>query len=303
LGFRRNKETKVVVSRFFSPLLLTVNREDNLFDDMEELTTDWLEPPVEELMDAADDPLQSRPPFARFVARLDPPVVLPLQDQLEVHPGLMASSVGTLESILFSGLSKSNVTFRQVYIPHGTSSNAEEDSVHRYELHSHLKPVYARQLSEIPFSHPRDLLSIFRTLRQYVVVRSLLEGCFGELNSQETPVKKADNSSLNTDTHDDLNSFLHNGGDTSDASMRNVLPVDVTLEPEYCFGLRVVFPSKSHSITNLQIQVGKNAELKLFLSSTEEGRGGNIDAKTIEKALRASEDIGLVVEWLRQQQQ
>jgi hypothetical protein len=285
------------VSRSCSTASLTAYREDNLFGDMEELMTDWLEPSVEELMDVAGDPSQSRP---HFVARLDPPVVLPLQDQLELHPSLLGSDVGTLESILFPNLSQSSATYRRVYVPHGAPSAAEGDPIHRYELHSHLKPVFARQISEIPFSHPRELLPIFRTLRQHTLIRSLLESCFGRPNPLEMANGKED-SRMDIDAQDDLNSFLQDD-DSGDASGGDALPIDVALEPEHDFGLSVVFPGKSNSITNLQIQVGKNAELKLAMSPTEEGSGGNVDAKAVEKALRASEDLGLVVEWLRRQQ-
>jgi hypothetical protein len=282
--------------RFYSTAWLTADREDNLFGEMDELITDWLEPPVEEMMDVAGDPSHPRP---RFVARLDPPVVLPLQDLLELHPSSLASGVGTLESILFPNLSQSSTTYRRVYVPQGAPSAAEGESVHRYELHSHLKPVYAHKISEIPFSHPRDLLPIFRTLRQYALVRSLLDSCFKGSSSLEMPSEQ-ENSHMDIDAHDDLNSFLQDDDSVDASGGDHALPIDVTLEPEHAFGLGVVFPGKSNSITNLQIQVGKNAELKLFMSPTEEGK---VDAKVVEKALRASEDIGLVVEWLRRQQQ
>ncbi|KAA8892944.1 mediator of RNA polymerase II transcription subunit 1-domain-containing protein [Sphaerosporella brunnea] len=297
-GINMNTFTAVRVSNEWVSDEIKKPREDHLFGDMEELITDWLEPPVEELMDVSGDPSQQRPPPARFVARLDPPVVLPLHDQLELQPSLIASGVGTLESVLFPGQTQ-NAAYRKLHVPHEASSDTEEHLVHRYVLHSHLKPVYARQVTKVPFSHPRELLPIFRTLRQYAVVGSLLESCFGGA-SQKMPFRK-ENGHVDPglDVHDDLSSFL-NDDHAGDSRSGEALPVDITLEPEHGFGLRVVFPTKSQSITNLQVQVGKNAELKVLLSPTEEG--GNLDAKAVEKVLRACEDIGLMVEWLRRQQ-
>ena len=93
--------------------------------------------------------------------------------------------------------------------------------------------------------------------------------------------------------------------DDDESVFGGALPVDITLEPEHSFGLRIVFPVKSFGIANLQLQVGRNAELKLRTSSTEGARNGSsvgVDANVIKKALRASEDIGLALEWIRQQQ-
>lgn len=291
--------------------MLTAVREDNLFGDIEELTTDWLEPPLEELMDVAGDPSQSRPPSARFVARLDPPVVLPWHEEHAIHPSLMLGPDGTLENLILPNLSENESVYRRVYVPHSTSTfgigENEEGILHRYQLqNSHLKPVAARRVSEIPFSHPRDLLKIFQTLRQYALLTTILESCFVSPGSLKLPSQPAERDNK-VDVLDNLNSFLQDDGaaDDDESVFGGALPVDITLEPEHSFGLRIVFPVKSFGIANLQLQVGRNAELKLRTSSTEGARNGSsvgVDANVIKKALRASEDIGLALEWIRQQQ-
>ncbi|KAI5851835.1 mediator of RNA polymerase II transcription subunit 1-domain-containing protein [Tricharina praecox] len=248
-----------------------VKKSNNLFD--EELTTDWLEPPLEELLDVTGDSSASRPSSARFLARLDPPVVVPLQDQMELYTGMQMTGLGTLETLLFPGLPPSNDTYRHIHVPDSTAP------LHHYHLHPYLKPVYVRYVSEIPFSHPRDILPILRTLRQYVLVKTLLESCFSPLHPSPPPPSPP-HSSI-----DDLNFFL----DSTSPSTGEV-PVDITLEPGQQFGIRVVFPERANTgVVNMQVQVGRNAEVSVKQN------------ERAEKAIKACEDLGLVVEWIRRQ--
>jgi len=243
----------------------------SLFD--EDLTTDWLEPPLDELLDVTGDPSAPRPTPARFLARLDPPVVVPLQDQMELYTGMQMTDLGTLETLLFPNLPASNDAYRRIHLPDSTSP------LHHYHLHPHLKPVYVRSVSEIPFSHPRDILPILRTLRQYVLVKTLLESCFSPLHPSPPPLPTPD------PFVDDVNSFL----DSPSPNMEEV-PIDIILEPGQQFGIRILFPEREHTgVANMQVQVGRNAEVSV---KQNERAGG---------AIRACEDLGLVVEWARRQ--
>ena len=267
---------------------------------MEEFIIDWLEPPLAELMDVPGDPTQFRPPSARFLARLDPPVIVPLQDEMEIHPGVMVTpDVDTLERLLFPHISKDDCIYRSIHIPQPPDMEEPARCIsHRYKLHSYLKPIYGRRVSAIPFSHPKDLLPIFRTLRQYTLLTTLLESCFTSPGCSKTPKVFDDPSAEGTkDVPDNLESFLND--DHSRAPLlNNYVPIDITLEPEHNFGLRLVFPGGPASgVTNLQLQVGRNAELMVHNS----GEKQNGAAMRPIEALKTSEDLGLVVEWIRQQ--
>lgn len=253
--------------------------EDNLFGDVEELLTDWLDPPLEELLEVPGDP---RLPTARFVARLDPPVVLPFQEEVEIYPGLTIHSVGRMDAILFPTLPTNPSVYRRVHHPEDP-----EGSLHRYTLHSDLKPVIARKVTEIPFSHPKDLLPIFRTLRQYALLTTLLESCFLAPGSSTSPPDGFEEPHV-----DELNTFLQDLDEVSRPPP--ALPVDITLEIEHAFGLRITAPGAAGGVENLQVRVGKNAEL--VVGAAEEG---DASAKGVERALRACEDVGLVLAWMR----
>lgn len=287
------------------PPLLTAVREDGLFEDIEEFMTDWLEPPLDELMDMAGDPSQPRPPSARFVARLDPPVVLPWQEEHAINPGLMLEPdrpSEALEALVLPGLSHQpeNTVYRRIYVPGGggggrrgeEEEEGEEGVMHRYQLqNTHLKPVLARQVSEIPFSHPRELLRMFHTLRQYALLTTLLESCFSDPDPVPPPAASA--------TAKDINAFLSDDDDDA-----GVLAVDVSLEPEHGFGLRLVYPDAAtggggEGVMNLQLQIGKNADIKALLAGG--GGASGVPAESVERALRACEHVGLVLEWIRRQ--
>ena len=283
--------------------MLTAAREDGLFGDIEELVTDWLEPPLEELM---DDPSQARAPSARFVARLDPPVVLPWQDEHAINPGLMLADrpLEALEALVLPGLShepENNTAYRRIYVPGGE----EEGVVHWYRLqNTHLKPTLARQVSEIPFSHPRELLKMFHTLRQYALLATLLESCFSDPGPVPPPAAAAA-----AKDEKDVSAFLSDDDSDGDGvATGGVLPVDVSLEHEHGFGLRLVYPDAGAGgggggggggVVNLQLQVGKNADVKVLLASG--GGASGVPVESMEKALRACEHVGLVLEWIRRQ--
>jgi hypothetical protein len=225
-----------------------------LFGEFEEPVTDWFEPPLEELI-ASEDPSQSRPPSARFVARLDPPVAIPYQDEMELYNNLMmgppSGDLGPIEKQLFPNLPASGEKSRRLYIPPDGSEpdpDNANDVKHTYTLHAGLKPVFGRHLSEIPFSHPKELLPIFKVLRQYALVSTLLNSSFDDKNPDaESPEKDEDEEMVDT-----LDSFL---ADADGPSPSKPLPVDITLAPEQGFGIAAVFPCQS-GLANMRIQVG-----------------------------------------------
>lgn len=270
---------------------------DSLFGDPEETITDWLEPPLEELPDASD----SRPPSSRFVARLDPPIAVPFQDELQLfNTLLLAPPAGivadTLEALLFPGSTRTTTTGhpRRIWVPpsHGAMLGEEDDSVrHTYRLHSTLKPVFARHIYEVPFSHPKELAGIFAVLRQFVVVATLQRSCFGA----PAPAFPGAGEGEEEEEEEDLDSFMADGGG-SDGGLEAgaVLPVDVTLaEQPGVFAVGAIFPLRA-GVASFCVEVGRNADMRVV----EEG-GEGMDVRGVERTVAVGEDLGLAVEWVR----
>lgn len=260
-------------------------------------------------MDNPDDLSQPRPPAAHFLARLDPPVALPFNEEAEIYRALMlppppSPDLTTLEMLLFPTLAPTSFTAdRQVSLPpaEGTAGdiddNDDEPLQHRYRLNAALKPVFARHVSELPFSHPKDLLGYFGILRQYALVATLLESCFAtstSTSSSSPPVATDTVGPPELDDDDGLDAFM---SDDQPAAATGPLPIDVSVLPEVGFGIGVVFPRKD-ALVNVVAQVGRNAELRAECT-VDGGAGGKPRAKLVERALGICEDVGLVVELMR----
>lgn len=270
---------------------------DSLFGDPEDTVTDWLSPPLEELPDHLDP----RPPSSRFIARLDPPVAVPFQDELQLFTTLLLAPpagilADTLEALLFAGAGSTAERQRRVWVPgenDDDDDDDDDDSVrHTYRLHAALKPVYARHIHEVPFSHPKELPGIFAVLRQFVVVATLLRSCFGpdvgigEKNDSNN--KPEDNEDEEEDL--DLDSFMA----SDEAAEHGVVPVDLTIaEQPGVFSIGVIFPLRA-GVASFSVEVGRNADVRVMVPE-----GEVVDAGGVERAVGMTEDLGLAVEWVR----
>jgi len=276
-----------------------LSSEDNLFGESEDMVTDWLEPPLEGILDMTDT--NPRPPPARFVARLDPPVVVPFQDEMQLFAGLMLSppqtlSLGTLQTKLFPDAPSASGVQRKLYVPNN-DLEVEEGVHHEYKLHS-LKPIFARQILEVPFSHPKELAGVFSILRQFAHVGALLKSCFspvaGIIPKTEDPAAPLEDKEM------DLDAFLADGSDMADGTAQPVpVDVNVTEGQDGAFTLGVIFPQKTgQGVVGCNFEVGRNADIRVTELSADDGKLG-LDANGLEWALAIGSDLGIVVEWLR----
>ncbi|KAF2735333.1 hypothetical protein EJ04DRAFT_543127 [Polyplosphaeria fusca] len=166
---------------------------------MNQPTIDWLDPPPTYLQAAApagEDAMNldstGRLPNVRFIAKFNPPLVMPLGVLVallqshnvetrdiepttfvglalrpdEPDPGLQGSSTETTHEI------RSEKTVLSV-----GKDGKEEQHTHTYSLYVP-KTDYAKTLESLPFSHPRQLIEILPTLRQYAFTNSLLRRSF-----------------------------------------------------------------------------------------------------------------------------
>lgn len=263
---------------------------DSLFGDPEDTVTDWLSPPLEELPDHLDP----RPPSSRFIARLDPPVAVPFQDELQLFTTLLLAPpagilADTLQALLFTGSTAERQ--RRVWVPDDNDDDDDDDddnSVrHTYRLHAALKPVYARHIHEVPFSHPKELPGIFAVLRQFVVVATLLRSCFGKNDDDDD-----NNNNNNTEDEEDLDLDTFMASD--ETADHGVVPVDLTIaEQPGVFSIGVIFPLRA-GVASFSVEVGRNADVRVVVPE-----GEAVDAGGVERAVGMTEDLGLAVEWVR----
>ena len=168
---------------------------------------DWQDPPptllaADEQGDSAvtatesNPPQQPKPPDVRFVARFEPPVVVPLQTALQVH-----NSVGspisqemilstTYESLLFAGNAVQTPppaeprTMEKTVTSYDSATNTSTSHVHKYSLFAQQQD-WARAITHLPFSHPRQIVAVLPILRQWALTGSILRRAFSPNTEQE----------------------------------------------------------------------------------------------------------------------
>jgi len=124
---------------------------------------DWQEPPLSNLDNFIVDEAQPAP-MAHFIARFDPPIIVGLQDEIDIMnaAGLVTysqSMPSTLDMLLYPRMDYSAPLQkkRTIWLDETTSRS------HSYSLNP-LRPCYGRMIEELPFSHPRQLLAVFQVI-------------------------------------------------------------------------------------------------------------------------------------------
>lgn len=172
---------------------------------------DWLDPPV--------PTSSSTPSHARFVARLEPPLVLPFQTATQIYASVGVDitqdpiSSTSMDSLLLSPLGttfelqqsilaapRERRTERTLDVPTSTTTVTGNNDVEKVEYALALfttRPDLARTVTSIPFAHPRQLIALLPTLRQYAAVNALLGSTFA---SSAPLVLQPSSSILQTET-------------------------------------------------------------------------------------------------------
>jgi hypothetical protein len=158
----------------------------------------WLDPkptylePSDSAMDL--DATPGRLPNIRFVAKFNPPLIVPFPVHMQLHAAVNAPLPDDYSAASFVGLAlrpgeddpavlnNSGSTHcirssRRVLVKHddgGESFNEHETSLFVPKVE------YSRVLESLPFEHPRQIVEILPVLRQYACVTSLLKDGFYE---------------------------------------------------------------------------------------------------------------------------
>ncbi|KAL8701083.1 MAG: hypothetical protein Q9201_005103 [Fulgogasparrea decipioides] len=291
-------------------------------------TIDWQEPPsAADTIDTSATTLDAaKAPDIRFVAHLQPPVLVPLQTALNIYASvgspLPADSLQqptTYISLLlpnFPSIASTSELTAERNIPVPTADGMDIKR-HRYTLFStSQQEIYAVNISSIPFSHPRQIILLLPVLRQWTLVSSLLRRCFDGSSKQETAPKESAEAGSDSEEEEDGANDLHallNGGPEE----RQATAIDISLSlttPSPLISL--VFPYKDR-LANVGFSIDlngeiENLELRLGGASTGDGIDGERmrreddgnklreeeRRKNMKRVLAVSEDLGVLVEWM-----
>ena len=193
----------------------------------------------------------------------------------------------------------------------------------RWSLKSHTnslfiyKAMYGYTLTELTFSHPRQLVSMLPYLRQYAFLSTLLENSFRE---KPGPSSLSDDKPLTTSTRtttsrDEFATFMEHGETQPDntnpvakieaAEEEESLKVDVTLSLYPAPRLQIVFPFRPGKTANVLLEIRENGQVhveaqNLLDESNSVAPNGRVRrVEDLGKILETIEDIGKWCAFLR----
>ncbi|KAK4503749.1 hypothetical protein PRZ48_004664 [Zasmidium cellare] len=286
----------------------------------------WQDPPPTYVTETASDGQGNvmaidgtqQVPDLRFIAKLDPPVVLPwnLVNVLS-EAGIDLPPIGQVPDFYDASLNVEtlSVTARTEPIEAEQSvlvlqDGQEKETVHHYILDVS-KPDHGYKLEKLYFSHPRQLVTLLPILRQWAQVGSLLHSCFG-CRQNNTVAAQAPANGVNGKLSNGQVNGVH--ADTMDLDNTNGLTQDkisvnigLSVLPQPT--LSVTFPHPTSSkVGNTIFQIMPNASLVATsfdgiddINEAHDPDGSQAEqAKRIARALETCGDLGVWIEWMRQ---
>jgi len=257
-------------------------------------------------------------PDLRFIAKLDPPIVMPYQVAMDILSAVGASAPQLLTAppqypILL--LESSSVASSQTAV--ATYSKSTEQSVlsvqggeettvkHNYRL-SCANPAYANYsfiLEELPFSHPRQLVELLPILRQWASVGALLRGVFDSTTSSlDINALPNDNEGVSGQPALTLEDLLAPSGSVTSA--HSAVPIDITVStsPMPILGLTFPSPLGDGKLAMKHAQILPNAEIIVTQHEgimSGDGMDDLVSGQALARALEVCGDLGVWVEWMR----
>jgi hypothetical protein len=261
----------------------------------------------------------SKFPDVMFLAKFHPPLVVPyaVANQIYSSTGATMDSyhIPTLDSLIFPPTadekSEADATYRRLRRQQSVTivedGNQKVSKIHDNTL-TFQKLEYGRTMTELPFSHPRQLVELLPILRQYAHISSLLDKSFGS-HTIEIPLDD-DESSPQRTIRDEYKAFLAEAlsNDTSPPQF-DKLPVDVTVYTQPHPTLRLTFPFRRRT-ADICFEIGMNGALTVAFENVldeddfddrEKSRGKRreLTGADLARMLEISEDLGLWAEFVR----
>lgn len=310
----------------------------------------WQEPPDVVLPDKpGDELLLAGPKLAEvmFMAIFDPPVTLPstVWEQM-LHftgaPVMPPAYMHTFDYLVFPADGDYNQTEPRMVESRkmlgARTKHAElAGKIHENRLFVH-KPVYGQTLTEIPFSHPSQLVNMIPTLRQYAFLWNLLDKAFGNNEALKTTTSSK-RTTLTTGkvtarsneldrfmmTNNELQTSIDqteikttNSPSTANTQDATLLPikVDVTLNahPQPNPKLQIMFPFQDRP-AQITVDIGRNGIISIDSTNIVDESGQILDGdgnplpdsapnplyrkERLARLLMFFEDISLWCEWIR----
>ncbi|PTB69767.1 hypothetical protein BBK36DRAFT_1188412 [Trichoderma citrinoviride] len=269
-------------------------------------------------------------PQVTFTVTFDPPVILPQNDCMRLYSYVNSTPPNPNHSNDFGQRPLPPPTFDDLFFPVSAGSRqdpSEPRTVTRLRdvlvfdqqgqsfTRSHhntlfvYKPIYSQEVTEMSFSHPRQLIDMLPLLRQYAFLSILLNNSFGPGTKEALPRPAKDTSAPPATTQtikDELAAFLESSDDEDLNNGRKTgkdMDIDVIIWVHPLPYLQVVFPVKNSTIDiTLRILEGGVVEIvneNVVEHQVASGRSKVLNRQDLGKALERLEDLCKWAEWIR----
>lgn len=300
---------------------------------------DWLEPEPTILPSSADgkeagvdvvqpDGSTQRLPNVKFVATLVPPIVVPqtvsnsLFDVTSGQPPPMLLPPSTFDGIFFpipKGTHHDASELRTISCVRDVPVMAEDGKMTRRRHENSLfvyKPVYGQTITELPFSHPRQLIAMLPTLRQYALISTLLTRSFGSnlVGDEATGSSEPVFTRSTVTTEEEYQNFMMERAARESPTLEDEpLRLDVVLSVHPSASLHVVFPFRD-ATANIELQIQPNGVIHIVSQNVipqetgtakeadqqqDEEKHKNMKPQDLGRVLEVFEDLCQWAEWIR----
>ena len=240
-------------------------------------------------------------PSLRFLAKLDPPVVLPWQTATTLLTSLGAvppqpfSTPPLLHHVLLPTptLGNADIECQKTVLTYRDPDN-ETEAKHVYRLHV-AKPDFGFKLEELPFAHPRQLVENLPTFRQWGCFGALVQDVFsGSPTTSSPPIASAARAQPRSDSI----------GQHA-AEEETAMSIDVSIATSPSPVLSLTFPNLDHKKQiALELFVGLNGDISVggFVGDLPGNADKVLDKAKARKWAKGLEVCGAVavwIEWIR----
>ena len=286
------------------------------------LVLDWLEPentllpspdpPKVDGLEGIEQATNQKFPDVIFIAKFDPPLVVPYGLAMQICGSTNAPvdvyQMSTFDGLMFPQSSEDKVEAGEgrTIAQQNTVSIFGKDGDKSSQVHKNTlfieKIDYGRTLTELPFSHPKQLVEILPSLRQYTFLSILLSKSFGGPKSAlPEPQKKLERKNKK----DEFADFMKGGS----APLEAPLDVDVLFSIQPVPRLQIVFPFENRTANavfdiklNGAVEVVSQNIIAEVVDVDGDGTNGGNDVKVrdLGTMLEITEDLGIWVEFVRE---
>ena len=285
------------------------------------LVLDWLEPenillpsldlPKVDAMESINPPPNHKFPDVVFVATFYPPLIVPGRIAMQIHNAtgapMDAYQPGTFDGLMFPpqpeeklDLGEGRAITRETIVPVFSKHGERSTRVHKNTLFIE-KVNYGVTLTEVPFSHPRQLVEMLPALRQYAFLSTILSKSF---SSTRKPLPKPEEKLEKMNKKDEFTAFMSQSLPSTETK------IDILFSIQPLPRLQVVFPfnNQTANVTfdiklNGVVEVVSQNVIKEVVDVDGNGVGRaaeRLKVQDLATMLEIAEDLDIWVEYVRE---